>query len=269
MKVIVYGTSHWDNEEEIDFKRESLNEWYKRVEKFIPGASNIFLTTGSYSDPNLNPLPCPLYQVPFFRPFVYSQQNCYFRTGFLTGIWKSLIDFSDFDILVHCQTRHLLGENMIPFLEEFIKRDEVVMSIHHTSNGGGIKGIDVGFMAMKKPAALLYTVSAERQTCDSNPHVIGVEEEALKMFDGLWYTPWDNIPTVRQIDWPWRTCKTAQIVNNVLCSRINNFKEDYKNSEPSPLDITDIEYFKKLPFIATSYHVTDEFLNEWKKAHPV
>ena len=269
MKIIVYGTTHWDNKEEIDSKREDLVEWFKRVKKFIPAASNIFLTTGSYSDPNLNPLPCPLYQIPFYRPFVYSQQNCYFRTGFLTGIWKSLVDFSDFDMLIHCQPRHFLGENIMPFLEDFFNRKEIVMSIYHNSNGGDIKGIDVGFMAMKRAAALLYTVSAQRQTCDDNPHIMSVEEEALKMFDGLWYTPWDNTPTVRQIDWPWRTCKTAQIVDNVLCSRINNLKEDYKNSEPSPLDITDLEYFKKLPFIATSYHVTDEFLNEWKKAHPV
>lgn len=269
MKIIVYGTTHWDNADEIDFKRDGLNEWYRRVKKFIPNTSEIFLTTGSYSDPKLNPLPCPLYQVPFYRPFVYSQQNCYFRTGFLTGIWKSLIDFSDFDILIHCQTRHLLGEDMTPYLESFLKREEVVMSVHHNSNGGEIKGIDVGFFAMKKSAALLYTVSGTRQTCDDNPHVMSVEEEALQMFNSVWYTPWGNIPTTRQIDWPWRTCRTAQINNNILCSRINDLEEDFKNSEPSPLDITDIEYFKKLPFIATSYHVTDEFLNEWKKAHPV
>jgi len=269
VKIIVYGTTHWDNELQANHKKEDLLEWYRRVKKFIPQASEIFLTTGSYSDPKFNPLPCPLFQVPFFRPFPYSQQNCFFRTGFLTGIWKSLIDFADFDILIHCQTRHLLGEDLTPYLEEFVLQKEVVMSIHHTSNGGNLRGIDVGFMAMKRAAALLYTVSGYRQTCDDNPNALSVEEEALKMFNGMWYSPWYSIPTFKQIDWPWRLAKTAKVIDGVLHTDINNFKEDYKYSEPSPLDITDIEYFKKLPFISTSFHVTDEFLNEWKKAHPV
>lgn len=269
MKILVYGTTHWDNIEEVNFKKASLEEWYKRIKKNIPQASDIFLTSGSYSDPTLNPLPCPLYQIPFFRPFPYSQQNCFFRTGFLTGIWKALIDFADFDILIHCQTRHFLGEDLTPYLKEFMTRKEVVMSINHTSNGGHLKGIDVGFIAMKRAAALLYTVSGYRQTCDDNPGVLAVEEEAYMMFENMWYSPWGEIPTFKQIDWPWRVSRKMKIVNGVLSSEINNFKEDYINSEPSPFDITDIEYFKKLPFIATSFHVTDEFLNEWKKAHPL
>jgi hypothetical protein len=260
MKIVVYGVTNWDSRQ--DFGRscskcnleQNLIEWYNRVLKFIPGTHKLFLTTGTYSDPRLNPIPVDLIQIPFFKTLEYSPQNNYFRNGFMVGIWKALLDYADFDLLIQCQTTRIIGQDLSGILEEFMKRDEQLLAPRFTSgtnNNYNIKSIDVGFMVMKKNAALMYAVAGKRQSCDSHNSPMNCEDEAYLMFKNSWWNPWPNIPTLKQLD---LTANTAS---------------DFGGSTDSWYNITDLEYFKKMPIIAIGKHVELDYYNEWLKANPV
>ena len=262
MKTIVYGVTHWDDEEQAKEQASDLHQWYNRVKTHIPNASEIFLTTGTYSPPQYNPLPCKLFQIPFFRPAPYNKQNCYFRLGFITGIWKALLDFPDFDLLIHCQCRHLLGESILEHLENFFyKRDELVMSINFTADNNTLYGMDVGFLVMKKPAALYYTIASKRNVCESSYECLNCEEEAYEMFKNNWYNPWPHIPTVKQIDLVYNSQTQINKDGFLECTVQQNNK--------SKTEIIDLEYYKKLPFIANGKHVSPSFYKSWLESHPV
>lgn len=267
MKILVYGVTHWHGPQ--DFKKKCCivhdkqlihQEWYNRVSTFIPN-SEIFLTTGTYSDPSLNPLPVELVQIPFRKMIEYSLQNNFFRNGFMTGIWKALLDHPDFDLLIHCQITRYIGVDLTSYIQEFMSRPEQLFSIRFTSGFKkqlDVRGIDVGFMAMKRNAALMYAVGGLRQSCDASFYPLNCEEEAYLMFKDSWWNPWPNIPTVKQLDRTYQALK-----KNVMTEEMSK-----KLPEHSLYTITDLEYFKKLPIIASSYHVSDKYLIEWLRANP-
>jgi hypothetical protein len=264
MKTIVYGVTNWDDEEEFKIecplcnKKNNLIEWYNRIVSFIPNIEHFFLTTGTYSDPSLNPLPIPVYQIPFFKVFPYSAQNNYFRVGFMTGIWKSLLEAPDFDLLIHIQTTRMIGTDLTPLIEEFMSREEQLMAMRFTSGVNredDIKGIDVGFMAMKREAALMYAVGGRRFSCDNNPEPMNCEDEAYLMFNESWMTLWPDIPTPKQHDLTYKSGFSKEELS------------EYRGRE-SWYEITDVDYFKSLPIIATGKHVDHDFYQAWLNANP-
>jgi len=260
MKILVYGVTHWDSEKDFESpcikcnRRDGLIEWYNRVLRFLPEPHKTFLTAGTYSDPRLNPIPVDLVQIPLQKALNYSHQNSYYRNGFMVGIWKALLDYPDFDLLIHCQTTRLIGQDLTKIINEFMQREEQLLGPRFTS-GANTKysetGIDVGFMAMKKNAALMYAVAGRRQSCDNYFLPINCEKEAYLMFKNSWWNPWPKIPTLKQHDLTARTAK------------------DFGREVSTWYDITDIEYFKKLPIIATGKHVDIDYYIEWLRANPV
>jgi hypothetical protein len=249
MKAFVFGVCNWDSE--FDFKRQEDNlwEWYNRVDQFISIPKKICLTAGSFSEPSLNPLPCDLYQTGLHNVYDYNNSMSYFRLGFMTGLWKFLLEYqNDFDLLIHLQVRHLLGVELKNYIEKFMSQEEQVMGMRYDSQDYAIRGIDVGFLAMKKDAARMYCATGTRQCLDNRPeHVIDTcEEEAYKLFADSWWNPWPTIPTVRQIDSSQNVC-----------------------SQPALLTITDTEYFKALPMIASGKHVQQEYYDAWINEHPL
>lgn len=247
MKVLIYGTTNWDNYKQAQKLKPNILQWQSRIEAFVPYWTRLYLTTGTYSPPEHNPTSLEMFQVPFYRPFQYSRQNCYFRIGFVTGIWRALMDWPDFDILIHCQPQRFIGEDLTDILDDFLSSDKQVLAPGYISSQ--LKGIDVGFIAMKRNAAMMYVAGGLRHSCDVNPDVLNVEEEAYSMFKDSWYNPWPDIQTCKQIDVPHRFMNGQDAV--------------------SPYDITSIREFSKLPIIATEKHVTKEFYEEWLKYHPI
>lgn len=253
MKVIIFGATHWEKEEE--FLRETYNtgeiliEWYSRVFKYLPQSHKMFLTSGTSIDSKFNPLPIELIQTDFRKTIRHSNQNNYLKLAILTGIWKSILDYTDFDLLIHIQTNRFIGKNFINWIEEFMKREEQLMAFNLSSSlleedKQTEKLIDLGFMAMKKPAALIYAIAGLRQCCESNPFPITCEGEAFRLFQNSWWNPLPEMATMRQ-------------------------KDNLSNSINSQYEITDIEKFKTLPIIAAGQHVTGEFLNAWFEANKI
>lgn len=268
MKIIVFGTTNWDSDERFNIdcrfcnKKEELYQWYNRVFKFIPSPEKVFITAGSESDVNINPLPVDLYQIGFKKTIRHSNQNNYFRLGLMTGIWKTLLDYPDFDLLIHIQCNRLLGRNFEPWLKEFMEREEQLMAFNFKSAlppGVPSKNdncfIETGFMAMKRPAAQIYVAAGQRQCCDPNPYPFSCEEEAYSMFANSWWNPAPDILTIRQRD------KAYEEVCN-----LEQLSIDIGSSE---MEIKDIDFFKTLPIIAAGDNLTHEFYDEWLQANPL
>jgi len=239
MNIIVFGITNWDSPQEVSNKETQLKEWHQRIKKFIPGVSKIFLTTGTYSDPKLCPLDCPMYQVPFIKTEPYSKNRNYFRHGFMTAIWHTLFHEPNVDLLIHCQTRNLIGEDLTPYINEFLKKEEILMAPKFSSLMGC--SIDVSLMFLKPPAILFYSIGGYRQSLDTRKRVLNCEEEAFLMFKNSWYNPWDKILTIKQLD--------SSFLDN-----------------QTPFKIQDKNYFLSLPFIASQPpHCEKEYSEIWKK----
>jgi len=251
MKLLVYGVTNWDNFEEAEKIKPDLIEWYERVIKFLPTASKVFIASGTYSPPSFNPLPCDLYQVENYKIGKYSRNNLYFRVGFLTGIWKALLDFSDFDVLLHVQCRNFVGQDLTSVVEEFWKRPEDVMSLNWKSSAN-LRGIEISFFGMKKRAAQLYTMTGLRQSCDPDPFILNSEDEAYELFKDTWYNPWPEIDTIRQHDRAFKYLKKAK---------------RFIKREPR-YNIQNIEDYTKYPVVCAGKHVDPFFLKAWQEANP-
>ena len=117
----------------------------------------------------------------------------YFRYGFMIGIWQTLLDNYDFDLLIHCQTRNLIGENLNKYIIDFKnKKDKILMAPSFHSLIGS--SIDVSLMFMKRNAVISYTQTGVRQNFEFfSQKCLNCEEEAFLMFRNNWYNPWKNI----------------------------------------------------------------------------
>jgi len=245
MKVVVYGVVHWDSEKHAKEQRSDLIEWYTRVKKFIP-CDDIFLTAGTYSNPQFNPLPIPIINNGIKYTNEYSIEWNYFRNGFMTGIWHASMNL-DFDILFHVQCRNLIGEDLSPYLENFYNREEIMMAPQWKASRWGIT-VEVSLMAMKNDAVKKYVGGGLRPSLALYSPVLNTELEAFHLFNenGQWYNPFYWITSTRKRD-------------------PDKWNAGRKYSQ---WDVP-MNRFLKLPFIAINKHCSKEEADEWRKENPI
>lgn len=236
--VLVFGVGHWDNEEHAKKQASDFNEWYTRVQAYL-GQPPTFIACGTKSDPAL----CPLFdidiaQINLTKSRRYSRDWSYYRVGFLTGLWHALLR-NNWDILIHCQVRTLLGEDQTSKIDEFRARDEVLCAPSWRSVAGEF--IETGFMMMKREAVLRY-VTRPLRPCLSDNEAINVELEALNLFTYDWWNAWPEIISTR--------------------------KRDFNYPNPNGLTVN-MQNFLKLPMIAINRHCSEEEKKEWLMQHPV
>jgi len=240
MKVVVFGVGNWDNKLQSDADKLTYNEWYNRVRCFV-GDPYTFIATGSYSEPKYNPLNVDLVQNGITKTNPYSRRWHYFRNGFQTGLWNSLLNL-DFDILFHVQCRSLLGIDMIPYLEQFNKSSKQIMApTSKTTTSKDDPYVEIGVMAMKPDAVrMLSTFSLRSSFCFAKD--ITCEQEIRDMFRGSWYNPFPEIKTIKK--------------------RFTQMGVDSEEMDMSK------ESFMKLPIIAAGKHASNEDIQDWCDAHP-
>ena len=236
MKVLTFGVTNWNDKSEAEIYESTLHAWYKRTKAYV-NSNEIFLSTGSYSNPKYNPLDIPLIQNGLFKTKKYGRGWNYFRNGFITGLWYSLFK-TDWDIVLHNQCRMFLGEDMNHYLEEFYKRDELIMAPKFSNIACTV--VEVGFIAMKREAVLKIVTQGERPSLWENDfEVPNVEDEMYHLFCDSWYDPF-QLRTTRKRDW------------------------NYPNPSPYHLEMDE---FLNLPLISTSHHATTEEINAWCELH--
>jgi len=251
MNILVYGVHNWDNKDQPQRHIDHCHEWYNRIQKFIPNVKKVMVATGNYCNPQYSPFPkeVQIVQNGIQKTYEYSRRYQYFRNGFVSGIWHTLLNEKDWDILFHIQGRVLIGESLEKELNSFFNSDSLVMAPKFTQYIGS--SIEISIMAMKQDAVKEYAVSPVRTSFNKyNLPDVNCEEEAYIMFNNSWYNPWKKIITTRQLD---------------------NFYDD--NGEMidilSPFAILDKEYIKKLPFISVGKkHINYDYYNYWKECHP-
>jgi len=249
MNVLVYGVHHWPDRPPTKEEKDHCNEWYHRIMAFVPGVKKVFVSTGTYSNPIHSPLPenVHLVQNNIHLTESYSRANNYFRNGFMTGIWHSLINEKNWDVLFHVQTRVLLGESLEEEMKKFFADDEMnIMAPRFTQQIGC--SVEISITAMKPLAARKFATSGVRQSLNIyDAPDVNCEEEAYIMFNDTWFNPWQSVITTRMSD---------------------HIRKD-KRSLPGPFMIYNESVLRSLPFISTNRtHITDDALNAWKEVHP-
>lgn len=239
MKIVVYGVTNWDSQAQVDYLKPSLEEWRNRVRCFCD-EPEMFMACGTYSDPKLNPLNIPLIQNGVTKTRPYSKDWNYFRNGFITGCWHSLLNM-EFDVLIHVQCRTLLGADLMSNLHRFMDSNKQIMAPKYVSKTRNIENsVEVGMMAMKPDAVRLYTSFGIRPSLSPYDQ-INCETEALELFGNSWYNPYYEINTCRK--------------------RESSFGKD-------GVDDLRKEEFMKLPIIAAQKHASEQDIQDWCNAHP-
>ena len=244
MKLLVYGVGNWDSQEQAEILKPEYNEWLDRVRAFL-GDPEIFLSAGSYSDPKFNPLNIELVQLNIPKTKNVDVNWNYFRVGFMTGIYHALFN-PGWDLLVHCQCRTLIGKDIIPILNDFLKTSDLICAPKWTASHG--ISVEVGFMAMKPDAVKKYATSALRQSLTEanieSDNELNVEKECYKMFMNSWYDPFPEIFSTRKRSAGWHI----------------DGDRDFE---------LDINEFLRSTIIAGTKHCSKAELKLWCKEHPV
>jgi hypothetical protein len=239
MKIIVFGVGNWDSKAQSDALKPSYEEWRNRVRYFC-GDPEMFISTGTYSDPNFNPLNIPLVQNGITKTRPYSKNWNYFKNGFNTGCWNALIN-KEFDILLHVQCRTLLGEDLTTNLHNFMDSTKQIMAPRWISKTKKIKNsVEVGMMAMKPDAVRIITSFGIRPAF-SPIGQLNCETEALELFSDSWYNPYQSINSIR--------------------------KRDTGLGKDSEYDVPRDE-FLSLPMIAAQKHASKMDVEDWCAEHP-
>ena len=194
MKIVVFGSIYWETKEQADKLKRNLNEWQNRVLKYIPSVSNLFLTSGTYSNSEYNPTNLQLYQYEIYNKQKHTDEWNYWRVSFLNGLYYSALTYKP-DLLIFCQTNVFLKEDITNKIQEFLKSDFKIMAPRINSFWG--HGIETGFMILKPYAISKYMYSGLRQCLDPNP-CLCVEKEALELFRKEWFNPWGHINSFRK-----------------------------------------------------------------------
>lgn len=251
MNIIVYGVDHWPDLPPTEKKINHCKEWYDRIIKFIPYVSKVIIATGNNCNIEYSPYPkeVTIIQNNIPQTVEYSREYSYFRNGFMTGIWHTLLNEKNYNILFHIQARVLIGENLKKEIDDFMLKDnKLIMAPFYTQHIGS--SIEISIFAMKINAIRKYATSGIRQSFNIyNAPDVNCEEEAYIMFHDSWYNPWPDILTTRQID--------------------TFDPRNYTKEFTTPFCISNKEAFNRLPFISTyKKHVVDSYLKSWKECHP-
>lgn len=239
MKILVFGVTNWHSQHQADYLKKSLEEWRNRVRYFC-GDPELFISTGTYSDPAFSPLNVELVQNGIPKTFPYSKNWNYFRNGFITGLWHSILN-KKFDVLVHVQCRTFLGIDLIQPLHRFMDSSKQIMAPRYVSKTRGIdNSVEVGMMAMKPDAVRIFTTFSNRPSFSQREQP-NCETEAYNLFEKEWYNPFPEINSCR--------------------------KRESGIGKDSVDDLT-MEEFMKLPLIAAQKHADENDIIAWCAAHP-
>lgn len=229
IKTVVFSVSFWGEN-----TPERFIPWYKCLNKHLK-YDDLYLTCGSYSNPDKLPIPLEVAQIGIKNTKQYSKNWSYYYVGFLSGMYHALLS-KDFDVLIHVQNRTFLGMNLNPIVEEFYNRSELIAAPKLTSQIGSM--IDTGLMLMKKETAQKYVTSNLRPAL-SDEEQMNVEEEAYYIFGDSWWNFMPEYPSTRKYD------------------------KTYEYDE-SPFYLSD-ELFYDLPIIAGPKHCSEEEFDKWMK----
>lgn len=195
MKVIAFCTTNWSDAEEANRKSHDLIRWrnYMRSEF---GPFEMFMASGSYSNPEFNPLPdVPLINsgAVFEKP--YSANQCYALCAISAALWHC--NFRDnWDIGISMQSDVLVNCDLPSIVSEFCSRPEYVMA---PSMWGGT-GLDDNLYCIKRHGVAMYLHGRRRANLINPPQndPLMPEVEFAQIWKGVWWNPWPKLATIRQ-----------------------------------------------------------------------
>ena len=243
MKLLAFGIFYWRSQSDAQKAKSSMVEWKKRLDHYLDDP-DIFITSGTYSDPKYNPTNMEFVQIdlPVTKP--YSTGWNYWKHGFLTGVYHAMLNKRDWDVLCYVHYNLLLGENLIPKLKDFYDTPKEIASCSFIDPKGTF--LEAGLMFLKKDAVLKYMTTNFKPCLDQSNRMY-IEEEMMELFSDSWYNLYPEIPT-------FRTNSDRSDEPDVM-----EYLENYS---------IDREQIPNLPFMFQTHFIEPE-IESWKRKHPL
>lgn len=198
MNFIAFCTSYWHDANHALSKAESLRDWHARMLHYFE-PSYFFISCGTYSDPEFNPLEDDAVIVnsgmKLTKPYDVHYQH-YSMCAFSAACWHAVSLPFQWDLMLTLDTDTIVGNvDFDSLLREFMDRPEILLSTRWM----GL--VDFGFSAWKREAAVRYLHYRRRPNIVEDkpgPLPLLQEEENQLIYAGLDWNPWPDVRSIRQ-----------------------------------------------------------------------
>jgi hypothetical protein len=204
VKIWAWTTTWWNDADDARLKGDGpfgLKVWLERVEHYF-NPRHCFLACGTWSDPDLSPLPFSVQIVNAGIPAGTTYDIHYTQLAgcaLSAGMAYALNHAPAWDLLIILDNDILVGAvDFDALLREFLVRDELLLSPSWWDGVGG------PFMAWKREGAIRTLHGRLRPNlmqhpADANaPKPQLIEEELAALFKGRWWNPWPQFRINRQ-----------------------------------------------------------------------
>lgn len=193
MKLACFTLTYWKDQADANSKSLELRDWKAHIEKMLK-PDVMYIACGTKSEPVFSPIDVPVinsgveYTVPYDAIYW-----CYSLCAENAGMWHALLN-TDCDILGQIATDCFIKDDLLPILEEFNKRPELVCAPSWASF------VEDAAIFYKRSALVKYLNMRIRPNliAERRQPPLMTEQEKAQIFRGQWWNPWPNIVTMRQ-----------------------------------------------------------------------
>lgn len=188
MRIISWTLTYWNDKSTAERLRPGLQRWSEEILKYLK-PSYLFMASGTWSDPSLNPVPgIPIVNagVRSALPYDYFRRQ-YGICAIMAGAYHAL-NRGDWDLAVMHDWDALIGNVNFPNLfAEFMARPEIIMA------PGWYDGIG-GPMLAWKPEGLdrlvHYRIHPSLRDPEESERPQVWERECRSIYGNRWWNPW-------------------------------------------------------------------------------
>ena len=193
MKILAWTMAYWDSQEHAEAQTSVLEECAYRVRNYFHPV-DYFLSSGTFSDPEFRPIKPRVVNAgaPKTKP---NDPWWNYAACAITAAFSHALNRDDWDLLVEHGTDVLVGAlDFDALFREFLSRPELLLSESWHGRPGSL-------IALKREGVARYQHGRLRPNLVEFSHTteqLLIEDELGVIFDGAWWNPWPQFPTLRQ-----------------------------------------------------------------------
>jgi len=123
-------------------------------------------------------------------------QTNYIRIAILNGFYQYSLNY-DIDLLIHVNENVYLNEDINPYIDEFMERDELIAAPHVLTESG--KLLEAAFFMIKSDGIKKFIMETMCPSVSDKP-TLSIEKEFKEIFKDSWWNFLPHIPTIRYYD---------------------------------------------------------------------
>ena len=194
MKIVAFSTIHIQDAEHGASIAGELADWRDRLTWAFDDAPETFLCESGPVNNSPAGFKTVCAGIRHERPY-HCRDWSYFVANLQYGLWYAGHEYPDYDLCVALQSDCILGARLQTVADEFMRRPEVIAAPRWTSGSP-----DTHCLLIKPAAAqdLLYSLPFTALPKVTGHNVFYPEHAIRALFDGRYWNPWPDCPTIRQ-----------------------------------------------------------------------